>query len=209
MYICGDFNIDLLKIESINSNQEYYNLLCSYGLPQIIQLTRMVENQSPSLIDNIFTNNISEEITGGNIYLTISEHFSQFVSIKREKIDYKSKSVFTRDYANFSSESFRDDISIQNWNNRYDNINDQFNDFHWRLDECVNRHAPFKKLSPGEIKLRCKPWISSKITKKIKVRNKLFARKKRQPKNADVRELFKKFRNRINREILKSKKIIL
>ena len=86
--ICGDFNIDLLKIESIN--QEYYNLLCSYGLlPQIIQPTRVVENQSPSLIDNIFTNNISDEITGGNIYLTLSEHFSQFISIKREKMDYK------------------------------------------------------------------------------------------------------------------------
>ena len=166
----------------------------------------MVENQSPSFIDNTFTNNISEEITGGNIYLTLSEHFSQFISIKREKIDYKSESVFTRDYANFSSESFQDDISIQNWNNRYDNINDQFNDFHWRLDECINRHAPFKKLSPGEIKLKCKPWISNKITKMIKVRNKLFARKKWQPNNAGVCELFKKFRNRINREILKSKK---
>ena len=143
--VCGDFNIDLLKIESINSIQEYYNLLCSYGLlPQIIQPTRVVENPSPSLTDNIFTNIISEEITGGNIYLTLSEHFSEFISIKREKIDYKSESVFTRDYGNFSSESFQDDISIQNWNNRYD-INDQFNDFHWRLDECINRHAPFKK----------------------------------------------------------------
>ena len=53
VYICGDFNIDLLKIETLNSNQEYYNLLCSYGfLPQIIQPTRVVVNQSP-LIDNI------------------------------------------------------------------------------------------------------------------------------------------------------------
>ena len=176
VYICSDFNIDLLKIGSINSNQEYYNLLCSYGLlPQVIQPTRVVENRFPSLIDNIFTNNI----TDGNIYLTLSEHFSQFISIKREKIDNKSESVFTRDHANFSSESFRDDISIQNWNNRYDNINDQFNDFHWRLDECINRHAPFKKkLSPGEIKLKCKPGISNTITKMIKVRNKLFAWKK-------------------------------
>ena len=75
--ICGDFNINLLKIESINSNQKYYNLLCSYGLlSQIIQPMRVVKNQSPSLIDNIFTNNISDEITGGNIYLTLSEHFS-------------------------------------------------------------------------------------------------------------------------------------
>ena len=92
MYICGYFNIDLLKIETLNSNQEYYNLLCSYGyLPQIIQLTRVVVNQSPSLIDNIFTNNINDEITNGNIFLTFSEHFSQIVSVKREKMDYKSQ----------------------------------------------------------------------------------------------------------------------
>ena len=85
-YICGDFNIDLLKIGTMNSNQEYYNLLCSYGfLPQVIQPTRVVVNQSPSLIDNIFSNNISDEIIGGNIYLTLSEHFSQFISVKREK----------------------------------------------------------------------------------------------------------------------------
>ena len=62
-------------------------------------------------------------------------------------MDCISQNVFIRDYANFSSEIFRDDISIQNWNNKYDNINDQFNDFHWRLDECINRHAPIKKLS--------------------------------------------------------------
>ena len=113
--------------------------------------------------------------------------------------------MFIRDYANFSSKSFQDDISIQNWNNKYDNINDQSNDFHWRLDECI-RHAPIKKLSPVEIKLKCKPWINNKITKMIKVRNKLFARRKRQPNNAGVCELFKKLRNRINREIIKSKK---
>ena len=59
-------------------------------------------------------------------------------------MDYKSQKIYSRDYSKFSSESFRDDISIQNWNNKYDNINDQFNDFHWRLDECMNRHAPIK-----------------------------------------------------------------
>ena len=85
-----------------------------------------------------------------NIYLTFSEHFSQFISINREKMDYISQNVFIRDYANFSSESFRDDISIQNWNNKYDNINDQFNDFHWRLDECINRHAPTKNTILGK-----------------------------------------------------------
>ena len=40
----------------------------------------------------------------------------------------------------------------------------------------------------------------------IKFRNKLFARKKRQPSNNSIVELFNKFRNRINKEITKSKK---
>ena len=32
VYICGDFNIDLLKLEKVNNYQMYYNMLCSYGL---------------------------------------------------------------------------------------------------------------------------------------------------------------------------------
>ena len=60
-----------------------------------------VENRS-HLIDNKFTNNISDEITSGNIYLTFSEHFSE---VKREKIDYKSQCVF-RDYSKFSTGVF-------------------------------------------------------------------------------------------------------
>ena len=96
MYLCGDFNIDVLKIESINSNQEYYNLLCSYGLlPQIIQPTRVVENQSPSLIDNIFTNNI-REITGGNIYLTLSTFFPIYFCEERKNRFQIKKCVYKR-----------------------------------------------------------------------------------------------------------------
>ena len=65
-YLCGDFNIDLLKLDEINNYQQlYYNLLCSFGfLPLIVQPTRVVENQTH---DNIFCNNLSDEITSGNI----------------------------------------------------------------------------------------------------------------------------------------------
>ena len=67
IYLSGDFNIDLLKLETNCVYQEYYNL-CSYGfLPHIIQPTRIVENQIPSVIDNIFSN-VCEEITAGNIF---------------------------------------------------------------------------------------------------------------------------------------------
>ena len=55
IYICGDFNIDILQIYEKTSYLEFYNLLSSYGLlPLILHPTRVVSGQEPSLIDNIF-----------------------------------------------------------------------------------------------------------------------------------------------------------
>ena len=62
--------------------------------PHIIQPTRLTENTA-TCIDNIFSNNIQDEIVSGNILFPLSEHLSQFVSVKREKIDeYLSKRLF-------------------------------------------------------------------------------------------------------------------
>ena len=61
IYRCSDFNIDLLNLESINICQEFYNLLCSYSfLPKIIQPSRITDYHT-TLINNIFSNNLSDE----------------------------------------------------------------------------------------------------------------------------------------------------
>ena len=153
IYICGDFNIDLLKIEEDHGYQEFYNLLCSYGyLPKIIHPTRVTEHNS-SLIDNIFSNNLSNITISGNILLTLSEHFSQFLSVERGIIEYSKTKIFQRDYSKFDSQQFRDDVSIQIFNNNYTDINEQFGDFYFKLSGCVERHAPIKQLTPKEIKI--------------------------------------------------------
>ena len=81
-------------------------------------------------IDNIFSNNIQDDIISGNLLLTLSEHFSQFISVTREKIDFKHQNVYIRDYSKFSNESFRDDVSIQFWNYTHENMHGLFKDFY-------------------------------------------------------------------------------
>ena len=206
IYLCGDFNSDILKIDFKNSYKRFYALLSSYGLlPFILLPTRIVGN-SATIVDNIFTNNTNNTIVSGNVVTDFSDHFSQFISVQRLKFDYKSISIYKRDYSKFSEKSFRDDVSIQNFNTEYTNINDQFQDFYLKIEGCVNRHAPYKKLTPKEVKLNGKPWISSDIIKMIKIKNKLFYRKKRQPNNENIKKLYNIFRNRVNRELYKSKK---
>ena len=85
-------------------------------------------------------------------------------------------------------------------------MNDKFKDFYLRLNGCVERHAPLIKLTPKEVKLKHKPWISLEINKMIKLKNKLFHRKKRQPNNTEVKRLYNLFRNRVNRELKKAKR---
>ena len=62
VYITGDFNIDLFKYDNNPKYQEFYNLVTENGfLPQILQPIRITDS-TMTLIDNIYTNNFSNDI---------------------------------------------------------------------------------------------------------------------------------------------------
>ena len=206
IFICGDFNCDLLKVNVSSIYDKFYDLLSSYGLFPSILLPTRVGNSSSTIIDNIFTNNLDKEVLSGVIKTDFSDHFSQFISIKRGKIDLKKPNIFTRDYSSFSAESFRDDVSIQVYNTELIDVNDAFNDFYFKLEGAVERHAPMKKLKRKDIKMKQKPWITNELKKMIKIKNKYHNRRKRQPNNENVKKIYNLFRNRVNRELDKAKK---
>ena len=202
IYVCGDFNIDLIKTDSNKSSSDFFNLLnCNGLLPLIFHPSRVVDGVTPSLIDNIFSNNINHEILGGNIYLTLSEHFSQFASINRGKIDVKKIVMFGRDTSKFNLEEYRRDVASHTWIQNSDDANVIAVDLICGLDEKTSKAAPVKKLNPKEVKTRLNPWITNDILKLIRIRDRLFARKKRQPCNQTVIEAYNRVRNQVSREI--------
>ena len=72
-YLCGDYNIDLFKMTSIQMHEDYFDNILSAGyIPTITLPTRLSENST--LIDNIFTNNVSNQITAGILDTHISDH---------------------------------------------------------------------------------------------------------------------------------------
>ena len=80
--------------------------------------------------DNIYGNNFTQEIFGGNILIKFADYFSQFLSIKKKVLKEKPKVVYKREYSSFVETDFIDDIS--NWNvKEYDDTNSKFNDFLW------------------------------------------------------------------------------
>ena len=83
-FICGDFNINLLKInDSENYNAFFRKCDINWFFPQITMPTRLSDN-SNTLIDNIFTNNICKPHESGILVTPISDHLMQFCILKRK-----------------------------------------------------------------------------------------------------------------------------
>ena len=145
-------NIDLLKYDTNHKYAEFLNNMTSFGfLPHILQPT-IIEDYSASVIDNIYSNNLDQDSESGNVLVKFADHFSQLLSVNKVVAKSKHFNIYKRDYSNFNSKSFVDDINIQNWCSYHSDVNAGFNDFLWRVEGCVNRHAPIKKLNKKQVK---------------------------------------------------------
>ena len=56
VYLAGDFNIDILKYDTIPKYQDFYTLMASNGFLPHITLPTRITDTTMSIIDNIYTN---------------------------------------------------------------------------------------------------------------------------------------------------------
>ena len=59
-YICGDIDINLLKINENNNYNKFYESIISNGFMSQITLPTRLSDTCDTLIDNIFTNNLEK-----------------------------------------------------------------------------------------------------------------------------------------------------
>ena len=81
-YVCGDYNIDLLKVKINKHYCSYFDEIISNGFFPKITLPTRIADHSSTLIDNIFTNNIDETGKSGILLNNISDHQIIFTYIE-------------------------------------------------------------------------------------------------------------------------------
>ena len=74
-YICGDYNLDLLKVENKVDTDTFVNNLFSFGFYPITNKPSRTTSHSATLIDNIFSNDIKRSINSGLIITYQFLHF--------------------------------------------------------------------------------------------------------------------------------------
>ena len=87
VYIFGDFNLDILKLDENKFISEYIDTLFSHGFLQIITKPTRVSDNSATLIDHILTNSLCEQFDSYILCHHISDHFPiiHFLKLKKKQ----------------------------------------------------------------------------------------------------------------------------
>ena len=179
-YVCGDFNIDLLKVKENRHYCKYFDEIIAHGLfPKITLPTRICESSS-TLIDNIFTDNIDEVGTSGILLNQISDHQMMFTLVENRSYvinvpkfidiecnDHRSMQAFIRELED---------------NNIYDKLEqaidsdpqENYARFIALLNDAKNKHLPRKRVRFNKHKHKKSKWTTNGILKSIKTKDTLY-----------------------------------
>ena len=200
--LLNDFNIDLLKHDSIESIGDFYNIMTPHFFaPYVIQPTRLI---SKTLIDNIFINSIEYSSYSGNITIQLSDHLFQFVILEGFFKDLLRKrlNIYERNFKHFNEREFGDELNSMDLDSilsiERNDPNISIGNFHNNIIYILDEFSPFKNLTKKEYKLKTKPWIDREILNKIYEKHKLmnrYCKCKDQSKRQIIYEEYKPIRN--------------
>ena len=174
--------------------------------PYILQPTRVTDH-SATVIDNVFSHITDSESISGNLTTLISDHFIQFMFIKKYHLKYKFCNYYVHDNSDFGKEKLIHDFSLIDWSPLTDSpqlVDNIFDYFCFKITSCVESYVPKKRVTGRGLKLKPKPWIGSKIQKLMYLRDKLFNKAIKSP-TSSYKYLYRKFRNRVVAEQRQSK----
>ena len=212
--IMGDFNINLLKIDTNDAYNNFLNTLQSnHFSPYVLHPSRLI---SKTLIDNIFFNSLQFHSSSGNLLVEISDHliqylvFENFISSKKKPPPTRYK----RDFRNFNSREFNEEVIHKvDWEvvckTHLENPNFSWKNFYDTFEFFLDEYAPYRKLTNKESELIDKPWITEHILKKCHDRDlilKQISKEKDPIKSNELRNSFKLLRNEITNDKRNSKR---
>ena len=204
-FVLGDFNINMLDMESSVTSQ-LLNLCMSYGLFPTINIPTRVSRTSAKLLDNIFSNS---PFRSPRVLVNVeSDHFGVFadfeVSIPKRETPERSKRVVVFDRSALLK--LKNNMVHIDWVSLFGNesdVNTKFSLFYSKLLEMVKEVGAVKNWKCRKHNGR-KPWITHDLLRKINVRDRLFKSQALRPTDEN-KERYRAFRNCLNNLLREAK----
>ena len=184
LVVCGDSNINLLRLENWEKCQEYFDLLVSQHLfPSITHPTRFSKHRA-TLIDHIFCKEKSDMniLKSGIILTKISDHLPCFTVINTKKFK-KCPPKFIQVSVNNADavEKFKTEVISEIAQTHFDRslLNDpniNYDKLDSILTKCKEKNLPTKKVRFDKYKHKVCDWITYGLMESIKKKDQLYVK---------------------------------
>ena len=171
IFVCGDFNVNLLSHGQHYLTYNFLHILHGYGLYTLITQPTRITIHSATLLDNIFTNVPLTNAKSGVIINDISDHLPIFaVTNYRGWISTENLKKY-KTIRQFTDENMQ---ALNNYLIRFDwtTITSSTD-----VDECyslfidaINFHCPFKKVN---LETSHNPWMTKSLINACNKKNNL------------------------------------
>ena len=188
-YFLGDFNVDLFKIDIHKPTSDFLDSMYSHLYIPLINRPTRVTQETSTLIDNIFTNNLNNKCNtvSGIFPINISDHYLIWhVSEMHMNMD-KPKYFLRRQLGERNKQTFQNHLSAIDWTSVLEENDTQtaFSLFHSKYMTCYNKSFPVIKIN-FQYNNR-KPWLSQSLRNSIRQKNKLYLKSEKVPTLSNIR----------------------
>lgn len=209
--VCGDFNIDLLNPQKNVKTSDFISTMYSNSFfPLILKPSRITINTA-TLIDNIFTNEMSKDKIAGLLINDISDHlpvFSVFYQIlQKNHIPETVSQQVNRLRTPEAMAALKADLYAQTWDEVYatSDPDQAYDAFLFTVLKLYDKYCPIKIICNMNTTSQNKPWITHGIANACKKKNHLYRLfMKSRTKVAEKR--YKIYKNRLTNIMRENKK---
>ena len=217
VYLCGDYNIDILKICSNNHYNTFYeNVMSCCFVPKITLPTRICDTAS-TLIDNIYTNVLDKSHTSGILIRPLSDHQMYFCVMNENyvKPTTKQKYIEVEVFNEENVESFRKEIADLEIHNKLDDTVDRDPNYNYEivstlLQNAKSKHIPKRMKKFNKRRHKKERWMTDELLAQVIKKNDMYVDWKTtpitHPDYEQVKLKFKGYEKIVSKGIDKAKK---
>ena len=149
MYICGDFNIDILKHNTHNYTRTFLDYMYSFGLYPLITKPSRITDITATLIDKIFTNELQFQVNSGLLITDISDHLPVFAICGNQFVcRCATPSQYRRIINTSTTDKLIAELNQRTWPNVIGTlyVNLSYNNVVCEFRDLLNKHCPVKRV---------------------------------------------------------------
>ena len=161
--LLGDFNINMLDLNSPGTKFLLDSFIDPFSLSQLIENPTRITDKTKTLIDLVLVNKPNNVLFSGCCDAPgISDHHFTYLAYSLKKEKFKPYKVTKRDFKNVNWDKFNDDAELMPWENVLvvSNVNSKVTVLENLIQSILDKHAPYKTFTVT--KKNSTPWNNNR-----------------------------------------------